>query len=226
MTTKLFDFMLAALLSVMLSILLVSCSLSPLRVFQAKVPPPIVKPPEQVEKERRAADLLARKIETPKELIPVAGALSESLGKPEKPIVADTPAQLIKAADTSTEELRASLVLMQHQLADLNKKLMTYQGKEIEGTGLSLLGPGMTVVVIGLIALAVLCPPALTLMIFAFKRLKAAAGIVVNEVEAASKDPTTQAAVAQIKENISEAMVAHPGKTTLLKDVITNLKTA
>ncbi len=202
------------------------CSLNPVRLFQSKVPPPLTKPPEQVETERRAADLIARTVETPKELKPVAAGLSASLGAPDKPIKVATPADIPKAAAVSAEELRASLVTMQQQIITLNKMLAQNQGKTIEGTGFSILGPGMVTILIALVALGVLCPPALTLMIFAFKRLKAAAGIVVNEVEAAAKEPETQAAVQAIKEMISEAMVAHPGKTTLLKDTITNLKTA
>jgi hypothetical protein len=205
-------------------LLLVGCSLAPLRVFQAKVPDPIVKTEGQQEADRRAADLLARKLETPVALKPVAVGLSASLGAPKKSLQADTPAELERAADQSLLELRAGMLKLQQQIESQNKFLAKYAGKEIEGTGLSLLGPGMTALVIGLIVLAVACPPVMTLMFFAFRRLKAAASIVVNEVEAAAQSPETKQAVEAIKGRINTAMQSHPQRTTLLKSTITDLK--
>lgn len=201
-----------------------ACSLSAIRLFKAKVPPPVAKPQAQVETERQSADFIAKHIETPPSLRPVAQGLSQSLGAPENPIVATTPAQVDAAAAKAVSDMQTQLVTMQNLLTAQNKFLAKYAGKDIDGTGFSLLGPGMTVIIIALIALAVLCPPALTLMIFAFGRLKAAAGIVVNEVEKAATAPETQAAVATIKAKIGSAMASHPKTTTLLQDVVTNLK--
>ena len=209
-------------LAVVSGLLLVGCGT--MRLFQAKVPPPLAKEAPQVEAERRAADLIAREIQTPVELKPVAEGLSSSLGKPQKPLTSATPAELTKAAATSNGELQVGLAKMQKQIEVLNKQLIRYQGREIEGTGFDIAGPGMMVVVIGLVVLAVACPPVMTLMFFAFRRLKAAAGIVVNEVEAAAKSPEAKEAVAGIKERIAQKMQAHPQKTVLLKSVITNLK--
>lgn len=196
------------------------------RLFQKKVPAPLEKPPAQVENERRAADLIARAIESPVELIPVAQGLSSSLGKPVKPLHFETIKDLPKAASISTAELQLSLSAMQKQLDQLNRNLTKYQGMEIEGTGFSLAGPGMVTIAIILIVLAVACPPALTLMAFAYQRMKAAASIVVTEIENASQAPETKAAVAEIKQKIQTAMVKHPTQTTALKQVVTNLKTA
>jgi hypothetical protein len=81
------------------------------------------------------------------------------------------------------------------------------------------------VLILGLIALGVLCPPALTIMFFIFRRMKAAAGIIVNEMEAAAKAPETQEAVSKIKAKVAERMQKHSQPTTALKAVITDLKT-
>lgn len=201
------------------------CGIIPTRIFQKKVPPPITKAPAQIENERQAADLIAQSITAPPSLKPVAQELSSSLGKPEKPLPSATPAQVDDSASKSIASLSAGMVKLQEQVEAQNRFIAKYAGKTLDDTGFSLLGPGMGAVVIGLIALAVLCPPALTLMIFAFRRLKAAAGIVVNQVEAAAKEPATQAAVNSIKAKIESAMQSHPAQTTLLKDTITNLKT-
>ena len=119
------------------------------------------------------AEALARKIETPEALQPVATALSASLGPPAAQIPAATAAELPAAANTATADLRAGMVEMQRQLAQLNKKLTTYQGKDIEGTGFSVLGPGVTTLVLVLIVLAVIFPPVFALLAFAYRRLQA-----------------------------------------------------
>lgn len=206
--------------------LFASCQVEPLRVFKATVPPPAEKTPQQIEAERQAADLLAKGVREPKSLKPVADKLSNSLGKPKEPLVQDspTPEQVDTAAADAIAALNAGMAKMQKQLDAQNKFLAKYAGKEIEGTGLSLFGPGMTALIIALVVLAVACPPALTLMAFAYRRLKAAASIVVTEVEAASHEPEAQKAVASIKSKIAERMQRHPQKTTLLKSIVTNLK--
>lgn len=196
------------------------CNTSAFRVFEKEVPKPITKPDKQIEAERRSADLLARFFQEPKVLRPVALSLSESLGAPKEPIPAATIEDLPKAADTSINELKASVVAMQRQLEQLNKTLATYQGKTIEGTGFSLLGPGMAAIVIGLIVLGVVFPPAFTLMLFAYRRLKATAGIIVEQVEEASKSPEAKKAVDEIKTAISRKMDRQH------KNVVLNLKKA
>jgi hypothetical protein len=211
-------------LVLLFALALPGCTSDSFRVFQAKVPPPVEKTAKATENERRAADLIAREIQTPVVLKPVAQGLSESLGKPDNPLPSSTPAELQKSAELSVAELTANVVKLQKQIEAQNKFLAKYAGKEIEGTGFSMFGPGMTVVVLALIALAIFCPPALTLMFFAFRRLKAAAGIVVNEVENAAKSEETKAAVEAIKAKVAESMQKHKQPTTLLKGVITNLK--
>ncbi len=200
------------------------------RAFQSTVPPPIVKSPEQIEAERQGADLLAQTLQEPAELKPVALALSASLGAPKKSLVEvkilngvntfDVP----KASAVAVHNLQKALVQMQGQRDALNAKLTKLQGKEIEGTGFSLLGPGLLTTVIIICVIAVVCPGAMTAMWFVMRRLKAAASIVVNKMEAASKDPETKDAIAKVKKDIEADMIAHPQKTTLLRDVITNLK--
>lgn len=211
--------------ALLVSVAFYGCGL-PSRIFTAKVPPPVQKLPAQVEGERRAADLLAHGIQKPESLKPVAQGLSDSLGKPEKPLPSATPEQVDTSAAQSLEALNAGMLKLQKQLDAQNKFLAKYAGKEIEGTGFSLLGPGMVTLVIILIVVAVACPPALTLMFFAFKRLKAAAGIVVNQMEEAGKSPEAAEAVAGIKAKIAQEMKQHPQPTELLKGVITKLKTA
>lgn len=179
------------------------CSLAPVRLFQAKVPAPVVKSAEAIEAERGAADLIARKIEKPEELIPVATKLSGSLGAPRRPFDFPTVAQSAAAA---TKGLDKSTVETQRQLAALNAKLAKYEGKEIEGTGFSILGPGMAVIVIGLIVLGVACPPAFTLMAFAYRRLKSTAGMVVEQIDEAAKSDEAKATIEKIKANLNAKM--------------------
>ncbi len=197
-----------------------------MHLFQDKVPPPVIDTPQKLEAQRQAADLIARKIETPVELIPVAQSLSHSLGSPGKSLVDVKVFDLPKAARQADGDLQQGIKDMQEQLRQVNLRLAKLQGKEVEGTGFSVLGPGMATLVIGLIVLGVAFPPAFTVMLIIFRRMRAAAGIVVNKIEEASKDPELKGAMSTLKENIGEAINAHPQKTTALRDVITNLKTA
>lgn len=215
------------LFAIFILFLVTGCTVGQWRVFKASVPAPIGKSAATLEAERRAADLIARKIEAPAELKPVAQGLSASLGAPSKPLKADTPEDFAKAADTSAAELRSALVAMQKQITRLNVDLIKYQGKAIEGTGFSMFGPGMTTIIIALIVLAVACPPALTLMAFAYRRLKAASKSVVNGLEEAAKDPKNREAVQEIKKKyIGGQMKAHPINTATLENVILDLKKA
>lgn len=177
---------------------LAGCQLPQWRVFQAKVPEPVKKNEVQVETDRRAADLIARKIEKPVELKPVAVGLSESLGKPERMI--EGP----KAAETSVEELRFSVVKTQEMVKKQNELLTKFAGREIEGTGLNLFGPGMGVVVIGLVVLGVMCPPAATAIFFLLRRTGSALKQTVASIEQFSKEEPV--AAERLKDLQSKAM--------------------
>lgn len=160
-----------ALLLGVLGVALAGCALLPQwRVFQAKVPPPVVKGLAQTEFERRAAELLAARLEQPVALQPVARQLSASLGAPQKPI---TEPDTGKAAGIAVAELRLGQAQMQAQLATLNRRLATYQGKEIEGTGLNLAGPAGLLGIAGVVALGIFVPGFLTFLLFVIRRLRA-----------------------------------------------------
>ena len=189
--------------SILLALLLSGCSS---RIFQSKVPAPVVKAEVQIEAERSAADLIARKIETPIELKPVAISLSTSLGAPKQSLVDVKAFSLPVAAKHADADLQDGIKTMQKQLAELNIKLTKLQGKEIEGTGFSILGPGVSMLVIGLIVLGVVFPPAFTLMMIAYRRLKQTASMVVEQIDEASKDPAAAVAVKEIKTKLNGLM--------------------
>jgi len=211
------------LVSLILCFLLLGCTAP--RFFQSKVPAPIVKTDDQFESERQGADLIAKTIETPVELKPVASSLSTSLGAPKKSLfVGGASFNMPVAAAHANSDLQSGILQMQHQLDVLNGKLTRLQGKDIEGTGFSILGPSTVVIIGGLIALGVFFPPAFTIIFFILRRTKAAAGIVVNEIEKAAQAPETKAAIAIVKNKILQTMQAAPQKTSDLKAVITNLK--
>lgn len=197
-------------------VLLTSCAVP--RIFESKVPAPVVKSESQIEAERQGADLIARKIETPVELKPVAASLSSSLGAPKKSLVDVKVFDLPKAANTADADLRENLVKFQKELDDVNRRLIKLQGKDIEGTGISLLGPGITTIVIGLIVLGVVFPPAFTFLLFAFRRLRSTASLVVNSIESAAAAPETAQAVSAIKSSLSNTM------DKLHKNVVLDLK--
>jgi len=179
------------------------CALSPVRLFQAKVPAPLAKGEEQVEAERGAADLIARELKAPLELVPVANKLSVSLGPPRKPFNLPTVAQNATAASNALEK---GIMDMNRKLDLLNSRLAKYEGKEIEGTGFSILGPGITILVIGLIALGVIFPPVFTLLAFAYRRLKATASMVVEEIDQTAKSEEAKEVVKKIKDGLNAKM--------------------
>lgn len=210
---------------ILICLLCSGCGMIPTRLFQKAVPPPVAKQPAQIEAERQSADLLAHGITAPISLVPVAQGLSESLGKPANPLPSATPEQVDQSAGKALEALTKQIGAMQKQIDAQNKFLAKYAGTKLEGTGIDLMGPGMIALVLGLIVLGFVCPPALTVMFFIMRRAKAALGTVVNGIEDAAKSPELKSAVAAVKENIGERMKAHPQQTTALKAVITNLKT-
>lgn len=185
-------------------ILLAGCSIA--RVFQSKVPEPLSKTPQQTEAERSAADLIARKLETPVELKPVASSLSASLGTPKYSLADISHFNIATASERANDDLRDSMRDMQRRLDELNRKLTKLQGKEIEGTGISLFGPGMTTVVIGLIVLGVVFPPAFTLMGIAYRRLKQTSSIIIDQIDHAAKAPETAEAMKSFKTAVSHKM--------------------
>lgn len=156
------------------------CTLPQWRVFQAKVPAPLAKPLDQTEFERRAAELLARRIEKPEALKPVAQQLSASLGAPAKPI---TEPDVEKASALSVDELQRGMAKMQAQLALLNRRLATYQGKEIEGTGFNLAGPTGLLSIAGIVALCIFVPGFLTFVLFVIRRLRGTIQQMAQAVE-------------------------------------------
>ena len=124
------------------------------RIFQAKVPEPIVKNDAKIEVDRQVADYIARTIEQPVQLKPLAASLSESLGHPKKPMA---------VADDSEERLQAmlnkALLDTQRQRDDLNNRLEKTEGKKIEGTGVNVFGFAVSGTVLVIIALCVAFPP-------------------------------------------------------------------
>lgn len=155
------------ILLVLSCFLLTGCSsfLPQWRVFQAKVPEPIVKNEAKMEVDRQVADYIARTVENPPELKPLAMSLSESLGHPKKPI---------KVEDGAEERLQASLnkalLDTQRQREELNQTLTKTEGKKIEGTGVNVFGFAVSGTVLILIALCVMFPPVAGIIWFIIQR--------------------------------------------------------
>jgi len=142
------------------------------RLFQKKVPAPIVKPAAQIETERRTADYIARTVETPPQLKPMAADLSESLGRPEKPIPADTTAD--EAEARMRAEWQKALLKSQQQIDQLNALLAKSEGKKIEDTGINVFGFSVGGAALALIVLCVMFPPVATVLWAVFKRVSGA----------------------------------------------------
>lgn len=173
---------------IILAMSLTGCKTPQWRIFQAKVPDPIVKQDVQIEAERAAADLVARIITAPAEAIPVAQKLSESLGVPESPIVQTKPT---KARDEALEGLREGMQQQQQDLSDLNERLAKYDGKKIEGTGVNMFGFAVSLPVLGLIALAIFCPSAIGVMWWIIKKTKGALVATIKGVQDFKDDNPT-----------------------------------
>lgn len=186
------------------------------RVGQAEVPRPVEKPAVQVEAERQAADLIAKRIEEPVALKPVAANLSASLGAPEHPIPAETKTE--DAAKESLEDLQAGMAKLQAAVVAQNRILARYAGKEIEGTGINLFGPGVTAVVLGLIVLAVVFPPLATILFFMLRRVGGAMSATVAGVEDFIQARQDDDAVKELKAALSKRMdTAHKAIVRKLK---------
>lgn len=142
------------------------------RLFQKKVPAPIVKPAAQIETERRTADYIARTVTEPPQIKAMARDLSESLGKPEHPIAADTAPDDAEAR--MAREWQKVLLKQQEQLDQLNALLAKSEGKKIEGTGINVFGFSVGAAGLALIVLCVMFPPLATILWAIFKRVSGA----------------------------------------------------
>lgn len=140
------------------------------RIFQKKVPAPIVKPAAQVELERQAAEYIARNVEKPVELKPIAVGLSKSLGVPDKPVMA-IPAE---AGPDFYDEWMKVLKKEQEQRDELNAMLAKQEGKKIEGTGYNIFGFSVGAAGLALIVLMVMFPPLATIIWAIFTRVSGA----------------------------------------------------
>jgi hypothetical protein len=156
------------------------------RLFQKKVPAPIVKPAAQIETERRTADYIARTVETPPQLKPMAADLSESLGRPEKPIPADTTAD--EAEARMRAEWQKALLKSQQQIDQLNALLAKSEGKKIEDTGINVFGFSMGGAALALIVLCVLFPGVATILWAVFKRVSGALSSTAKGISDFIKD--------------------------------------
>lgn len=181
-----------ALVLVGICLISTGCALPQWRIFQQKVPVDEGKAPVQVEAERRAASYLAQRSATPDldplkeiaEIHEVAVPLSASLGEPKKEV------RLEDGRDQLIAELRAGLQAQQARAEAWKKFGEKYAHTKLEGTGINLAGPSLILVVVGVIALFVLVPGALTFALILIQRLKGTVRSMaqaVEEVEA--KDP-------------------------------------
>jgi len=168
------------------------------RVFQKKVPEPIIKPASQIEVERQTADYIARNIETPVQLKPMSVRLSESLGRPEKPI----QDQLDEAEAYMNKSWQKELRKQQDQLDELNKLLTAQGGKKIEGTGINVFGFTIGGAGIALIVLCVMFPPIATILWTIFKRVSGALTTTAEGISNFIKDNPDSGA--QLKSYLAE----------------------
>lgn len=182
-------------LSLLFVLMLAGCRLPQWRVFEANVPAPLVKEEKQVEAERSAADLVARTITEPRQMIAVAQKLSESLGAPEKQIDAT---DLNQARDKALVLLLKGIQRQQEQLDQLNAKLEKYEGKKIEGTGVNVFGFAVSLPVIGLIALCVLFPSVAGVLFWLLRKFKGALTATIKGIQDYKNDnPGASAAIVE-----------------------------
>ena len=152
------------------SVFISGCQLPQWRVFQKKVPGPLVKAESVVELERQSADFIARNVIEPPELKPIAEKLSQSLGAPKEPIL-ESPA---KAEDEFARAWNKELLKTQKQIRELNDELAALNGKKVEDTGFNVFGPSMGLLVVGVVALLVMFPPLATVLWWLMQRASGA----------------------------------------------------
>jgi hypothetical protein len=157
--------------------LLGACSVPQMRVFQQEVPKPTEKSQQQIEAERSAADLLARKVTEPAEMIPVAQKLSDSLGVPTHPIAYE---DLNKARGDALDRLLKGMIKEQNDALELNRKLDKYDGKKIEGTGFNMFGVAVSGPILIIIALCIFFPGTITVIFWILRRVR---GTLVSTVQ-------------------------------------------
>lgn len=150
------------------------------RVFQKEVPDPVTKSEKQIEAERQSADLLARKIEQPVELKPVAQTLSESLGRPENPIEGE---DIGKTSREATKAVSVAVRDYQERRDEQDDWLRRYAGLDIENTGVNLFGGSVVLSLGAVVALMVLVPGFGSLVIFMIRRIYASGKEVVEGIE-------------------------------------------
>lgn len=182
------------------------------RLFQKKVPAPIVKPAAQVELERQAAEYIARNVEKPVELKPIAVGLSKSLGVPEKPITA-LP---VEAGPDFYDAWMKVLKHEQEQRDELNAMLAKQEGKKIEGTGVNIFGFSVGFAGLALIALLVAFPPLATVLWAIFTRVSGTLSTTAKGIaEFAKENPD---AGKKLKEKLAQTQDA------VHKQVISKIK--
>ena len=166
------------ILALALAMLVTGCSsmLPEWRVGQKEVPKPNVTTEAQVESWRSASDLLARTVEQPPEAKELAISLSQSLGKPMRPLEVD---DYEWAFDRLDKEYR----VWKNKQNDINKFLGEYQGEDIEGTGINMFGFTMAGTTLIIIALILFLPGFAGIFFFVIRRIGASFGSVVKGVE-------------------------------------------
>lgn len=165
---------------VLLTLLFGSCS--NLRVLEEKVPAPIEKKRDHLDEEKKGAYYLAEN--TKDENLLVANALSRSLGNPST--IEDKPQEI-------AEKLFAFSSNHENQIFSLNNKLRELNGKEIQGTGFSLMPYFSGFGLVAIIALFILFPSLATILFFILKRTRSALSNVVSGVAEFTKSEPEKA---------------------------------
>lgn len=184
-------------ISIALASILSGCSslgLQSKRVFQKETPKPVLD--VVTEPMREAAAFVAEEVEQPAEAKKVATELSQRMGLPETPV--DNALEISAALHYDQKS-------QNKKEAKLDKFLDKYQGFELEGTGLSIWGLGSSVVIILLIGLVVVFPPALQLIFYIYKRVKGTSTKIVRE------------ALKDVSMTMDEFMADHPEMVDDLK---------
>lgn len=184
-------------------LVVLGCNAPQWRVFQSKVPAPLAKSAVQVEAERAGADLVARTIEKPVELVPVAQKLSESLGAPEHPITQSKP---IKARGEALDGLNDGIKESQRQLVLLNEKLSKVDGAKIEGTGVNVFGFAVSLPIIGLIALCIFFPSTIGVLWWLLKKSKGALVATIKGVQDFKDSQPVPEVVTELNASLSKKM--------------------
>lgn len=179
---------------------LTGCSTPQMRVFQKAVPEPVGKPAELIEAERYAAKVIAVRIESPPELIPVAQELSNSLGEPNQEVDDDLTPYL---AESALDSIYEGQVEYQEDRDKQDKWLRKYHGLEIEGTGVNLFGGTVFLSFAAIIAACILLPGFGSLVIFLVRRLRVGMAQMVEGVEQWKAEHPDQAGA--LEEKLSRA---------------------